>query len=79
MASATATKGEFRTTPSVPLIESSANDIRSDSALLKAEINTGGAETEYHFEYGTQPCSTTPDPCMSTPVPDEEIGKGAPW
>ncbi len=46
------------TTPAVaPTIESEfgdfATDVASTSATLGAEINPGGAETTYHFEYGT--------------------------
>jgi hypothetical protein len=43
----------FTTSPAPPSIEGeSFSDLGSTEAQLEAEINPGGAETTYHFEYG---------------------------
>ncbi len=55
----------------------SVSDVLSDRATLAAQINPGGGETTYRFEYGTVACSDEPDPCTSTPHPDAEVGSGA--
>ena len=48
--------------------------VHSDTAVLHTQINPGGGHTSYHFEYGTAPCSSEPDPCASTP--ETEVGTG---
>ncbi len=64
----------FKTLTSVPLITDSVSEVHSDRAVLDAEINPGGVDTTYHFEYGTSVCSTTPDPCASLTASDIDIG-----
>ena len=64
----------FTTLPSAPLVRGSVSDVHSDTAVLHADINPGGGDTTYHFEYGTAPCSS--NPCTSIPIPDAEIGSG---
>jgi hypothetical protein len=61
------------TTPAVaPTIESEfgdfVTDVASTSATLGAEINPGGAETTYHFEYGTTAAygQSTPESNLAT-------------
>ncbi|MGA8744553.1 MAG: hypothetical protein WB507_01660 [Solirubrobacterales bacterium] len=66
----------FRTSHSQPVIKEFVTEVQADSAVLRAHINPGGIETTYHFEYGTSACSSQPDPCAATPVPDENIGHG---
>ncbi len=41
------------TPPAVPVVTESVTNVNSDSALLHAQINPGGGETTYHFEYAT--------------------------
>jgi hypothetical protein len=66
--------GEF-TTPVAPTIaERPAAPITDTAAQLQAEINPHHAETSYHFEWGTQACSS--HTCLSVPIPDGEINAG---
>ena len=65
----------FETTHSAPVIKVFVTEVQADSAVLRARINPGGADTTYHFEYGTGVCSIEPDPC-STPTAKEEIPIG---
>ena len=57
------------------MIKVFVTEVQADSAVLRARINSGGADTTYHFEYGTGVCSIEPDPC-STPTAKEEIPIG---
>jgi len=50
----------------------SVSDVHADSALLGAEIDPGGGNTTYRFEYGTADCSA--NPCASFPVHDASAG-----
>lgn len=50
----------------------SATGVTSTSATLDAQINPGGADTTYHFEYGTEAGSYT----TSAPVPNGDLGSG---
>ena len=52
------------------------DSVKTDSAVLRAEINPEGKATLYHFEYGLQDCSA--NPCTSIPVPDAQFPAGAP-
>ncbi len=40
--------------PLLPLVNESISDVHSDSALLHTEINPGGGDTTFHFEYATE-------------------------
>ncbi len=65
----------FRTGKSAPLIREFVSAVHSESLVLDAHLNPGGAATTYHFEYGLAPCSSEPDPCTSAPLgPELEIG-----
>jgi hypothetical protein len=64
----------FRTLPLAPQVKESVSDVHSNGALFHTQINPGGADTSYHFEYGTSPCSDFPNPCASTPTPDAHVG-----
>ncbi len=56
-----------------PIVESeSVSNVASTSATLDAQINPGGADTTYRFEYGTAAGSYT----ASAPVPDADAGAG---
>ena len=58
-----------------PLVETvSTTQVGSNSAVLRAEINPGGFETTYRFEYGPEDCSVSV--CTSIPVGGESIGDG---
>ena len=60
------------TPPGPPLVNASVSDVHSESALLHAKINPQGANTTYHFEYGTADCSSSP--CESTPMAEVKAG-----
>jgi hypothetical protein len=60
------------TTPPPPSIDAvAAANLTATEADLTAEINPNGADTTYHFEYGTDTSYGT-----SVPVPDGDIGSG---
>ncbi|MGA8746018.1 MAG: hypothetical protein WB507_09150 [Solirubrobacterales bacterium] len=63
---------ELTTLPAAPSLSASVGNVHSDSVVFRAQINPGGADTTYHFEYGLGSCSAHPDPCVSTP--DEDAG-----
>jgi hypothetical protein len=45
-----------------------------NEARVVAELNPHGAQTEYHFEYGTAACES--GGCASVPIPDADAGSG---
>ncbi len=59
----------------MPLFTESVSDVHSESATLHAQINPGGGETKYRFEYATEaeyePGETY---SHSVPAPDGELG-----
>src|SRR5262249_39054335 len=65
----------FTTEPSVPLITALyVTDIHSDGATFHLGINAGGGATTFHFEYGHESCTTSPEACES--APDRDAGSG---
>jgi hypothetical protein len=60
---------ETFTTPAVPLEISgtSATEVTATSAKLDAQVDPGGAETTYHFEYDTSPYMTSAPHGQRTP------------
>jgi hypothetical protein len=63
--------------PGPPVIDGvSSEDLTPSSALLRAQLDPEGAETEYDFEYGTVDCSADPAACVDVPVPAGEIKAG---
>ena len=44
----------LETPPSAPLVSESVSNVSSDSVLLHGEINPGGSETKYRFEYAAE-------------------------
>jgi NHL repeat/WD40-like Beta Propeller Repeat len=56
-------------TPGPPAIESvSSENLTPRSAELRAQIDPHGAETEYHFQYGTSDCATDASACTDLPA-----------
>jgi DNA-binding beta-propeller fold protein YncE len=54
----------------------SSQNLTPTSSELRAQIDPGGAETEYYFRYGTLDCASDPSSCTQTPVPAGEIKAG---
>ncbi len=61
----------FVTPESVSLSEEAVSDISSTSALFSVQVDPGGADTTYHFEYG--PSVSYGE---SVPVPAGDLGSG---
>lgn len=62
---------------SAPTIGStSAIEVSSDSAVLRAQINPNTLETTYRFEYGLAPCSQAASACTVTPPLGASAGAG---
>jgi hypothetical protein len=59
------------TTPVRPTAEASVTHVTSASATFDAQVNPGGADTRYHFEYGHTTAYGT-----SVPAPDGDAGAG---
>ena len=65
----------FKTPASAPVVTTgSVSAVHSESSLLNGQIDPGGSETTYHFEYGTSECST--ESCTKVPIPDGALGSG---
>ncbi|HTZ64512.1 MAG TPA: hypothetical protein VMB51_10435 [Solirubrobacteraceae bacterium] len=54
----------------------SERNLSASAAELHAQIDPGGAETEYYFQYGTSDCFTSPSSCTQVPVPPGKIEAG---
>jgi hypothetical protein len=63
----------FRTKPLLPESRGTVSDVHSEQLILHAQVNPGGADTTYNFEYGLEQCSEIPDPC-AVPFADTHIG-----
>ncbi|MGN6258080.1 MAG: hypothetical protein ACTHN3_10080 [Solirubrobacterales bacterium] len=69
--------------PPPPVIERpaitavSTKEVTTASAQLLASINPNNRETTYYFEYGTESCSTEPDPCIAVSGGSGDIGSGS--
>jgi hypothetical protein len=60
-----------------PVLEGvSSQNLTPTSAELRAQIDPGGAQSEYYFQYGTADCATSPSACAQVPVPAGELGAG---
>jgi NHL repeat len=66
----------FVTPEPVVLSEASVSDVSSAGALFSVQVNPGGADTTYHFEYDTSPYTTSAPHGESVPVPDGDLGAG---
>jgi hypothetical protein len=63
--------------PGPPVIDGvSSQDLTSSSALLRAQVDPEGAETEYQFQYGAVECAQAPSSCVQVPVPAGEVKAG---
>ena len=54
----------------------SAQNLTPESSELHAQIDPGGAQTEYWFQYGTVNCATSPSSCAQAPLPAGELKAG---
>ena len=63
----------FRTLPLLPEAKQFVSDVHSNQVVLNTTVNPGGADTVFTFEYGTDPCSEIPDPCV-TAFPNTHVG-----
>ncbi len=61
----------FVTPEPVALSEEAVSDVSSTSALFSVQVNPGGADTTYHFEYGPSEAYGE-----SVPVPAGDLGSG---
>ncbi len=67
----------FTTVPSAPVDSTYATGVTATEAVLRAQINPLGNDTHYYFQYGTQPCQSSPAACTDIPAPPgEDIGSG---
>jgi hypothetical protein len=67
----------FKTAPVLPQVRESVSAVHSNGVRFNTEVNPGGADTTYHFEFGTSPCSNLPNPCSSTPTSEAHIGSNS--
>jgi hypothetical protein len=67
----------FTTTPGTPsVLSQSATEVHSDRALLHAQINANGGDTDYRFEYVTDAQFNVSGWSEAEKSPVEEIGRG---
>ena len=67
----------LKTAPVLPQVRESVSAVHSNGVRFNTEINPGGTDTTYHFEFGTSPCSDVPNTCASTPASDAHIGSNS--
>jgi hypothetical protein len=76
-AGATVGPDETFTTLAAVQIATSVTDVTSTEATLGAAIDPLGHDTNYYFEYGTEPCISNSGGCRAEPVaPGQDIGGG---
>jgi hypothetical protein len=68
----TGTEASFTTLPPPSVTEAQAIDVTATSAVLRGEIDPKGADTKYHFEWGTTTAYGN-----TTPIPDAVIAASA--
>ena len=67
-----------RTAKAAPLIPKVyASAVHSEGATLNGQINPGGDKTTDAFEWGASSCSANPDPCISAPATEPELGSNS--
>ena len=65
----------FQAVPPALIEDTSASEVKATAATLQAQIDPLGLETTYYFQYGTEPCSASPESCTDIPAaPGEAIG-----
>ncbi len=61
--------------PPAPTVQTiAASGVQMTQATLNGTVNPNGANTGYHFEYGTADCSS--NPCSAVPAADAYVGNG---
>ena len=74
---ATVGENEVFELPLLPRVTESVTGVQSDVAILDAQINPGGGEATYHYEYATESEYMEHGSYgNSAPVPDAEAGSG---
>jgi hypothetical protein len=67
----------FTTIPPALIEGTSATEVSSTTAVLRARINPLGHDTTYYFQYGTESCVEHSGACTDLPAPPgEDIGAG---
>jgi DNA-binding beta-propeller fold protein YncE len=68
----------FTTPPLAPLVRAeAATEVRSETTLIRAQVNPGAGDTVYHVEYGSEDCAGEPStPCTITPMLEGHAGDG---
>jgi Tol biopolymer transport system component len=61
----------FTTPEPVAISDEGVSDVSAESALFSAQVDPGGSDTTFHFEYGTSVAYGE-----SVPVPDGDLGAG---
>jgi hypothetical protein len=66
----------FKTTPDVPTVDEWTTDVHSDSAILWADVDPGGGQTDYRFEYVDDAAfqGSGFDNALSLPQPEGDAG-----
>jgi hypothetical protein len=64
----------FRASEPVVTSNEFTSEVFSDSAKLNATVAPRGSTTTYHFEFGTEPCSTTACAAQPQSVIEEKLG-----
>jgi phosphodiesterase/alkaline phosphatase D-like protein len=68
----------FTTVASAAVNATYVAGITSSEAMLHTQINPLGNDTHYYFQYGTQPCQSSPGACTDTATPPgEDLGAGS--
>jgi sugar lactone lactonase YvrE len=66
--------GSFRTPAPLPEVKEWVSNVHSSQVDLHTEVNPGGTDTAYNFEYGTEPCSNSGSECKLVSVNNAHIG-----
>ncbi len=75
--SATSPTVSFTTGAAPPRVASTFVDrVTQNGARLGAHIDPEGLDATYHFEWGSQPCSSGPNACAEVPMFERQIGNG---
>ena len=64
-------------TVKAPVIDGvSSQNLTPSSVDLRAQIDPGGAQSEYYFQYGTTDCASGSSGCTQVPVPSGKLAAG---
>jgi hypothetical protein len=64
---------EPRGGPSVADVSATVED---ETTTLRGEVDPGGEDTHYYFEYGTGTCAGSPSSCTRVPGSPQDLGSG---